>query len=167
MQGLGKAFFISALIYGALGMLLGLGMAMTQNHGQMPTHAHIMVIGWVSFAIFGLFYSSQGHAVPRFVARLHFWLAQVSLAGNRGRSRAHLLRAAAVRADRRGVIGSLRGILLGVRGRCGLGDAGAAGVASVPAAAQQPAQHPEPGGGEVGEPPHCGDTLRPGASSGL
>ena len=81
MQGLGKAFFISALIYGVLGMLLGLGMAMTQNHGQMPTHAHIMVIGWVSFAIFGLFYSSQGHAVPRVVAQLHFWLAQVSLAG--------------------------------------------------------------------------------------
>jgi hypothetical protein len=80
MHGIGKAFFLSALVYGALGMLLGLHMAMSQNHGQMPTHAHILVIGWVSFAIFGLFYSAHGHAVPWLLARLHFWLAQVSLA---------------------------------------------------------------------------------------
>ena len=68
------------LVYGTLGILLGLHMAMSQNHGQMPTHAHILVIGWVSFAIFGLFYSAHGHAVPWLLARLHFWLAQVSLA---------------------------------------------------------------------------------------
>ena len=56
MHGIGKAFFLSALAYGVLGIMLGLHMAMSHNHGQMPTHAHILVIGWVSFAIFGLFY---------------------------------------------------------------------------------------------------------------
>lgn len=80
MQGIGKAFFASALLYGVLGMLLGLEMAMRKNHGQMPTHAHIMVIGWVSFAIFGLFYSSYGSAVPKLVAHVHLWLAQISFA---------------------------------------------------------------------------------------
>lgn len=80
MHGIGKAFFLSALVYGALGILLGLHMAMSQNHGQMPTHAHILVVGWVSFAIFGLCYSAHGHAVPQMLARLHFWLAQISLA---------------------------------------------------------------------------------------
>lgn len=81
MQDLGRAFFISALLYGVLGMLLGLEMAIGGNHGQMPTHAHVMVIGWLSFAVFGLFYSQFGHAAPKVVARLHFWLAQLSLAG--------------------------------------------------------------------------------------
>ena len=45
-------------------MLLGLDMAMRHDHGQLPTHAHIMVIGWVSFAIFGLFYFVLGETVP-------------------------------------------------------------------------------------------------------
>jgi hypothetical protein len=81
MQGLGRAFFVSALLYGVLGMLLGLDMGIRHDHGQMPTHAHIMVIGWLSFAVFGLFYASYDHAVPKVLAKLHFWLAQVSLAG--------------------------------------------------------------------------------------
>ncbi len=80
MQGIGKAFFVSALVYGVIGILLGLHMAMSKNHGQMPTHAHVLVIGWLSFAVFGLFYSAHGHAVPRLLAGAHFWLAQISLA---------------------------------------------------------------------------------------
>ena len=80
MRGIARAFFISAVVYGLLGMLLGLDMAMRHDHGQLPTHAHIMVIGWVSFAIFGLFYFVLGEAVPGWLAQAHFWLAQVSLA---------------------------------------------------------------------------------------
>jgi hypothetical protein len=81
MQGIGKAFFASALIYGVLGMLLGLHMGISQNHAQMPTHAHIMVIGWLSFAVFGFFYAYYGSAVSTMLARVHLWLAQISLAG--------------------------------------------------------------------------------------
>lgn len=81
MNGIGKAFFVSALVYGVLGMLLGLHMGISQNHGQMPTHAHIMVVGWLSFAVFGLFYAHYQSAVPKLLARLHLWLAQISLAG--------------------------------------------------------------------------------------
>lgn len=80
MQGIGKAFFVSALIYGVLGMLLGLHMGISKNHAQMPTHAHILVIGWLSFAVFGFFYAHFGSAVSITLARLHLWLAQISLA---------------------------------------------------------------------------------------
>lgn len=81
MQGIAKAFFASALIYGVLGMLLGLHMGISHNHAQMPTHAHIMVIGWLSFAVFGLFYAHYGSAVSKTLSRVHLWLAQISLAG--------------------------------------------------------------------------------------
>lgn len=81
MQGIGRTFFASALVYGVLGMLLGLHMGISQNHGQMPTHAHIMVVGWLSFAVFGLFYAIYENTVPKLLARLHLWLAQVSFAG--------------------------------------------------------------------------------------
>ncbi|MDX2157517.1 MAG: hypothetical protein SFW09_13520 [Hyphomicrobiaceae bacterium] len=81
MVGIARAFFTSALVYGVVGMLLGLSMAMQHNHSQMPTHAHVMVIGWVSFAIFGLFYTQHAKSVPRILSYIHFWLAQLSLLG--------------------------------------------------------------------------------------
>jgi hypothetical protein len=80
MRGFAKIFFISALFYGLLGMLLGLDMAIRHDHAELPTHAHIMVIGWLSFAIFALFYFLFDEAVPVWIARTHFWLAQISLA---------------------------------------------------------------------------------------
>lgn len=81
MRGIARGFFTAAIVYGVLGMALGLHMAVAQNHGQMPTHAHIMVIGWLSFAVFGVFYYLLGKAVPRVLSLTHFWLAQVSMAG--------------------------------------------------------------------------------------
>jgi len=79
MRGIAKGFFASAVVYGLLGMILGLHMAIGHDHGQLTTHAHIMVIGWLSFAIFGFFYALLGEDVPRWLARTHYILAQVSL----------------------------------------------------------------------------------------
>jgi drug/metabolite transporter (DMT)-like permease len=80
MHGIAKVFFASAVVYGLLGMVLGLDMAMRHDHGELPTHAHIMVVGWVSFAIFAFFYHLLGDGVPRWLALAHVWLAQVSTA---------------------------------------------------------------------------------------
>jgi hypothetical protein len=80
MRGIARGFFISALAYGFLGLLLGIHMAIGQDRTQMPTHAHIMVIGWLSFAVFGFFYHFFGQSVPQLLASLHFWVAEASLA---------------------------------------------------------------------------------------
>jgi hypothetical protein len=81
MNSIAKRFFFSSIFYGLLGMLLGLEMAITNNHGQMPTHAHIMVVGWVSFSLFGFYYLQFGKAAPRGLSQLHFWMAQCALVG--------------------------------------------------------------------------------------
>lgn len=81
MVSIARWFFGSALVYGLLGMVLGLQMAMTQDHGQMPTHAHIMVIGWLSFALFGFFYHLFSERVSRVLSGIHCVLAEVSLLG--------------------------------------------------------------------------------------
>lgn len=81
MTSIARGFLASAIGYGVLGMALGLHMAMAKDHGQMPTHAHVMVIGWVSFALFGFFYHLFGPKVWRTLSRLHFGLAQLSFAG--------------------------------------------------------------------------------------
>ncbi|MBT5107660.1 MAG: hypothetical protein HOM25_03175 [Rhodospirillaceae bacterium] len=81
MTGIAKGFFLTAIAYGVLGLGLGLAMAMSQDHGQMPTHAHTMVVGWLSFSVFGIFYHLFADSVPKLAATIHFWLAQISLVG--------------------------------------------------------------------------------------
>lgn len=79
MQGLAARYFGSAIVYAILGMMLGLHMGISKDHSQMPTHAHILVVGWVSFALFGIFYHLFPSAAAGFLAKLQFWLAQLSL----------------------------------------------------------------------------------------
>lgn len=79
MTGNAGRFFASAIIYAVLGMTLGLFMGMTQDHSQMPTHAHFVLIGWVTFAIYGFFYHAFPNAAANRLANAHFWLAEISL----------------------------------------------------------------------------------------
>ena len=81
MNGVAKWFTITALIYAVLGFVLGLKMAMSNDHGQMPTHAHIMVIGWVSFFLFGIFYHLFRDRTLSMLSLIHFVAAQIALAG--------------------------------------------------------------------------------------
>jgi cbb3-type cytochrome oxidase subunit 1 len=79
MTRLASRFFGTALVYAVLGMALGLVMGMTHDHAQMPTHAHILVVGWVSFALFGFFYHLFPAAASSRLASIHFWLSEASL----------------------------------------------------------------------------------------
>jgi hypothetical protein len=56
MRGLSAWFFGSALIYGVVGLVFGLIINPIGAHNQVPTHAHLLDIGWLSFALFGFFY---------------------------------------------------------------------------------------------------------------
>ncbi|MGI9352981.1 MAG: hypothetical protein ACR2O3_15570 [Rhizobiaceae bacterium] len=81
MKTVSGGFLISAVLYGLLGLIFGLHMAISHDHAQMPTHAHVMVIGWLSFAVFGLVYHQFQESFPLTLAKIHFWLAQVSIIG--------------------------------------------------------------------------------------
>jgi len=78
MQGVARNFFTLAIAYAIVGMVLGLSMAMSNDHTQMPTHAHIMVLGWVMSSIFAFFYHLVPAARATRLATLHFWLAAIS-----------------------------------------------------------------------------------------
>ena len=78
MKGLSAWFFGSAVVYAILGMLLGNVMGASGDHSQMPTHAHLLLVGWVTFAIFGLFYHLFAERAATLLARTHFWLSQAS-----------------------------------------------------------------------------------------
>ena len=79
MQGVARQFFTLAIIMGILGMMLGLSMAISHNHVEMPVHAHIMVAGWLMSAVFGFFYHLFPAARQNKLANIHFWIHAVSV----------------------------------------------------------------------------------------
>jgi len=48
--------FRAAVVFAIAGMVMGIAMAVIQNHAVMPAHAHLNLLGWVSLAIFGIYY---------------------------------------------------------------------------------------------------------------
>ncbi len=78
MKGAARQFFILALAYAVAGMLLGIYMAASHDHGEMPTHAHIMVAGWLMSSVFAFFYHLFPEIGARPMARAHFWIQAAS-----------------------------------------------------------------------------------------
>jgi hypothetical protein len=78
MHGVAKHFFLLAIVYALCGMALGLSMSITQDHTQMPTHAHIMAAGWLMSAVIAFFYHLVPTAARLRIATIHFWLSAVS-----------------------------------------------------------------------------------------
>ena len=79
MQGVARNFFILGIVMAIAGMMLGLKMAMTHDHVQMPVHAHIMVAGWLMSAVFGFFYHLFPVARQNKLATVHFWMHAVRI----------------------------------------------------------------------------------------
>jgi predicted membrane channel-forming protein YqfA (hemolysin III family) len=79
MQGVARNFFILGIVMAIAGMMLGLSMAMSHNHVQMPVHAHIMVAGWLMSAVFGFFYHLFPVARQNKLATVHFWIHAISI----------------------------------------------------------------------------------------
>ena len=78
MKGAARTFFILALCYAVAGMVLGIYMAASHDHTEMPTHAHIMVAGWLMSSVFAFFYHLFPEIGARPLARAHFWVQGVS-----------------------------------------------------------------------------------------
>ena len=72
MQGAARLFFTLAIIYALIGMALGIKMGVSQDHGEMPTHAHIMLAGWVTSALVAYFYHLFPVASKSTLAMIHF-----------------------------------------------------------------------------------------------
>lgn len=75
-----RKFVITGLIYAVLGMVLGIYMAASKNHGQMVTHAHIMLAGFVVSFIYGLFHKLWLDNDESGLAKLQFYIHQTGLA---------------------------------------------------------------------------------------
>ncbi|NIS71647.1 MAG: hypothetical protein GTO12_22770 [Proteobacteria bacterium] len=88
MDRYAKLFVQASLIYLAIGVVLGVVMALSEDTIALfdRAHTHINLLGFVSFMIFGVGY----HILPRFTGRplhspklanAHVWLANIGLLG--------------------------------------------------------------------------------------
>ena len=79
MKQIAFAFFALGAISVTLGMVWGIQMSATHNHTLSPAHAHLNLVGWVTFAIFGLYYHLVPAAAASPLARIHLALAVLGL----------------------------------------------------------------------------------------
>jgi cbb3-type cytochrome oxidase subunit 1 len=76
---LSNRFLRLAVLFALIGMGLGYWMGATEQFAAAPVHAHINLLGWVSMALYGLFYRVQPSAAQGWLPAVHFWVAVVGL----------------------------------------------------------------------------------------
>ena len=76
---MGVRFLKIAVVYLFIGALLGLAMGLSQKFTLAPVHAHLLLLGWASFALVGLLYHLYPAAGDTKLARIHFWLHNLGL----------------------------------------------------------------------------------------
>lgn len=74
MVNMSNWFLRLAVLSLIAGVGLGLYMAASHNHAMFPVHAHLNLLGWVTLALFGLFYRVVPAAAATTLAKLHFWM---------------------------------------------------------------------------------------------
>lgn len=79
MRGVALWFFASAVIYVTAGMVFGIWMSASHDHGLSPAHGHLNLIGWVTMALFGIYYHLVPSAAQSRLATLHFAVATIGV----------------------------------------------------------------------------------------
>jgi hypothetical protein len=78
---LASRFLRLSVLYALIGIALGIVMAATRDVAQVPTHAHINLLGFVAMAIYGFFYRLYPAAEGGWMAAAHFWVANAGFVG--------------------------------------------------------------------------------------
>ena len=80
MQRIDDAFVLIGACYGAAGMAFGTWMGATHNLQFANSHAHVNLVGFVSFMLFGIVYRLWPALKERRLAAAHFVLANLGAA---------------------------------------------------------------------------------------
>lgn len=79
VSSVSSRFLRTGVVIVVIGMALGLYMASTEDHRLMPVHAHINVIGWLSFFAIGLYYRLFPDAAEGALPNWQYWLLLVGI----------------------------------------------------------------------------------------
>lgn len=79
MRGVAFHFYVSAAVYVLAGMVLGIVMSASRDHSFAGAHAHLNLVGWVTMALFGVYYHLVPSAAASRLAKVHFAVATAGL----------------------------------------------------------------------------------------
>ncbi|QFT58324.1 hypothetical protein FIU94_05750 [Sulfitobacter sp. THAF37] len=79
MKGLSFYFLVVGVLSALVGMVWGIQMSATHDHGLSPAHGHLNLIGWVSMTLFALYYHAVPAAADSRLAKVHFAVSVVGL----------------------------------------------------------------------------------------
>ena len=74
-------FVFTGLIYAIVGLMLGIFMAASKDHGHLVTHAHIMLVGFVVSFIYGVCHKLWLGNKKTNLALTQYYLHQVGTIG--------------------------------------------------------------------------------------
>src|SRR3954453_15187289 len=76
---MGFRFIKISVVYFAIGVCLGLYMSIVHTSTLSSVHVHINSLGWVSLALVGIIYTLFPNLASTKLAKIHFWLHNISL----------------------------------------------------------------------------------------
>jgi cbb3-type cytochrome oxidase subunit 1 len=72
-------FFRTAILLAICGIVLGIFMGINQDFRLAHMHAHLNLLGWVSFFVFGGFYALAPQAAKGVLPKVHYTLCLIGL----------------------------------------------------------------------------------------
>lgn len=72
-----RKYLLWGIAYAIIGMLLGIVMASSGNHGQYVTHAHILLVGFVTSLLYATIHRLWLITPSQILARVQFSLHQL------------------------------------------------------------------------------------------
>ena len=72
-----RKFALTGFIYAILGLLLGIYMAASKNHGQLVTHAHIMLLGFVVSMLYAITHRLWLNNIESTLSKIQFYIHQL------------------------------------------------------------------------------------------
>lgn len=72
-----RKFALTGLGYAIAGLILGIVMAATKDHGQLVTHAHMMLVGFVVSFVYALCHKLWLNNVASGLSRVQYYVHQV------------------------------------------------------------------------------------------
>lgn len=79
MRDISSWFLRTGVTIVVFGMGLGLYMAISEIHILMPVHAHMNVIGWLSFFVIGLYYRAHPEASGGALPMVQYWFLLIGV----------------------------------------------------------------------------------------
>lgn len=68
-----------AVVYWVIAVAWGIYMGASGDHTDMPVHAHLNLLGWVSLGLCAIIYALAPHLAETVLAKVHFWLHNLGL----------------------------------------------------------------------------------------